>query len=175
MELGIDLILITGNPGIGVDNDGITRAISEIREAAGDRLIIAAGKMHGSGVLKETSDAILTLDNITDFIEAGADIILLPSPGTIPGVDVEWAKERITHIHKMGKLAITAIGTSQEGSDKDTIRQIALMAKQAGADIHHIGDSGVFGIAVPENIMTYGIVIRGIRHTYHRMAASVNR
>lgn len=175
VEMGIDLILLTGNPGIGVDNDSIVKAIKELKETVGDKLIIAAGKMHGSGILKETSDAILTLGNITDFIEAGADIILMPSPGTIPGVDIEWAKERINHVHKLGKLVITAIGTSQEGADRDTIRQIALMAKQAGSDIHHIGDSGVFGIAVPENIMTYSIAIRGIRHTYHRMAASINR
>ncbi|MBR0474090.1 MAG: haloacid dehalogenase-like hydrolase [Erysipelotrichaceae bacterium] len=175
VEMGIDLILLTGNPGIGVDNDSIVKAIKELKETVGDKLIIAAGKMHGSGILKETSDAILTLENITDFIEAGADIILMPSPGTIPGVDIEWAKERINHVHKLGKLVITAIGTSQEGADRDTIRQIALMAKQAGSDIHHIGDSGVFGIAVPENIMTYSITIRGIRHTYHRMAASINR
>ncbi|MBQ9036149.1 MAG: haloacid dehalogenase-like hydrolase [Erysipelotrichaceae bacterium] len=174
-EMGIDLILLTGNPGVGVDNDSIVKAIKELKETVGDKLIIAAGKMHGSGILKETSDAILTQQNITDFIEAGADIILMPSPGTIPGVDIEWAKERINHIHKLGKLAITAIGTSQEGADRDTIRQIAIMAKQAGSDIHHIGDSGVFGIAVPENIMTYSIAIRGIRHTYHRMASSVNR
>ena len=175
VEMGIDLILLTGNPGIGVDNDSIVKAIKELKETVGDKLIIAAGKMHGSGILKETSDAILTLGNITDFIEAGADIILMPSPGTIPGVDIEWAKKRINHVHKLGKLVITAIGTSQEGADKDTIRQIALMAKQAGSDIHHIGDSGVFGIAVPENIMTYSIAIRGIRHTYHRMASSINR
>lgn len=70
---------------------------------------------------------------------------------------------------------MTAIGTSQEGADPETIRSIALMAKQSGTDLHHIGDSGLPGIAVPENIMTYSIVIRGIRHTYRRMAMSINR
>jgi hypothetical protein len=67
------------------------------------------------------------------------------------------------------------IGTSQEGADESTIRQIALAAKMAGADIHHIGDAGFYGIAVPENIMTYSTTIRGRRHTYVRMARSINR
>ena len=45
----------------------------------------------------------------------------------------------------------------------------------AGADIHHIGDTGYVGMALPENIMAYSITIRGVRHTYHRMASSPNR
>ena len=65
--------------------------------------------------------------------------------------------------------------TSQEGADVATIRQIALMCKMAGADIHHIGDTGVPGMALPQNIMAYSIAIRGERHTYHKMAQSVNR
>ena len=72
-------------------------------------------------------------------------------------------------------LTITAIGTSQEGADVETIKQIALMCKMTGTDIHHIGDAGYPGMAVPENIMAYSVAIRGVRHTYHRMAVSVNR
>jgi hypothetical protein len=47
--------------------------------------------------------------------------------------------------HAKGVLAMTAIGTSQEGADINTIRQIALMSKMAGADLHHIGDTGYMG------------------------------
>ena len=70
---------------------------------------------------------------------------------------------------------MTAIGTSQEGADTATIRQIALMCKMTGTDVHHLGDAGYGGMALPENIQTYSVAVRGIRHTYHRMAASVNR
>ena len=45
----------------------------------------------------------------------------------------------------------------------------------SAADIHHIGDTGVPGMALPQNIMAYSIAIRGERHTYHKMAQSVNR
>ena len=74
-----------------------------------------------------------------------------------------------------GKLALTAIRHLAGGRGRATIRQIALMCKMAGADIHHIGDTGVPGMALPQNIMAYSIAIRGERHTYHKMAQSVNR
>ena len=70
---------------------------------------------------------------------------------------------------------MTTVGTSQEGADEQTIREIALQAKMAGTDLHHIGDAGYPGIAVPENIISYSVAIRGRRHTYRRMARSINR
>ncbi len=75
----------------------------------------------------------------------------------------------------MGKLVLAAIGTSQEGADEATVREIALSAKRGGADLLHIGDAGMSGMAVPENIQALSVAIRGRRHTYIRMAASVNR
>ena len=74
-----------------------------------------------------------------------------------------------------GALAMTTIGPSQEGADEATIREIALMCKMAGADIHHIGDSGYMGMAIPDNLTAYSIAIRGKRHTYRRMAMSLLR
>ena len=71
--------------------------------------------------------------------------------------------------------SLSAIGTSQEGSDEATIREIALMNKRCGIDIQHIGDAGWCGMALPENIMTLSIAIRGKRWTYHKIASSVNR
>lgn len=174
-EMGVDLIVLTGNPGNGVDNAAIQRALRELSAAVGDRVILAAGKMHGSGVLREGGEKIMTPDDVHAFAEAGADVILLPAPGTVPGITMEYAHGLIAQIHEQGRLALTAIGTSQEGADPSTIRQIALMCKMAGADIHHIGDTGVPGMALPQNILAYSVAIRGERHTYHRMAQSINR
>jgi hypothetical protein len=131
--------------------------------------------MHASGVITEGADKIITKEDIRDFVQAGADIILLPAPGTVPGITVEYVRELVSFAHSLGALTITAIGTSQEGADTNTIRQIALMCKMTGTDLHHIGDTGYPGAAIPENIMAYSIAIRGVRHTYHRMAVSVNR
>lgn len=174
-EMGVDMVILTGNPGNGVKNDAIVQALRDIKDAAGDRLILAAGKMHAAGVIEEGGASILTHQDVADFTAAGSDIILMPAPGTVPGITQEIAYDLVTQIHKSGALALTAIGTSQEGADVDTIRRIALMCKMAGADIHHIGDTGVPGMALPQNILAYSIAIRGERHTYHRMASSVNR
>lgn len=174
-DMGVDMIVLTGNPGVGVENDAILQALSQLKEAVGDRVILTAGKMHASGVLSEAGEKILTENEVESFVDAGADVILLPAPGTVPGISMEYAAKLIKRAHEKGALAMTTIGTSQEGADEDTIRQIALMCKMAGADIHHIGDSGYMGMALPENIMAYSIAIRGKRHTYRRMALSLLR
>ncbi|KGG79492.1 PEP phosphonomutase [Caloranaerobacter azorensis H53214] len=175
IEHGIDMIVLTGNPKTGVTNKKIIDSIREIRKKVGNQIIIISGKMHGAGSAHELGGEIIDEKTVIEFIEAGSDVILLPAPGTVPGMTVEYTKKLIGIIHKHGALAMTAIGTSQEGADENTIRTIALNSKMAGVDIHHIGDAGFVGIAVPENIMAYSIAIRGRRHTYRRMARSVNR
>lgn len=149
-KLGIDFVLLTGNPGVGVTNTAIEQTLRRFKEAVGDSIVLAAGKMHAAGILSEAAENIMTEQDIASFVEAGADIILLPAPGTVPGI-------------------------TQEGADTDTIKRIALMCKMAGTDIHHLGDTGYFGMALPENIMAYSIAVRGVRHTYHRMACSIAR
>ena len=174
-EMGVNFILLTGNPGIGVTNEAIEQTLRLFRQELGDRLILAAGKMHASGILTEGAQGIITEADIAAFAAAGADIILLPAPGTVPGITMEYVRQLVSYAHSLGCLTITAIGTSQEGADVSTIRQIALMCKMTGTDIHHLGDAGYGGMALPENIQAYSIAVRGIRHTYRRMAGSVNR
>ena len=174
-DMGVNFILLTGNPGVGVTNTAITQTLQLYKQELGDRLILAAGKMHASGILTEGAEKIITKEDIRAFAEAGADIILMPAPGTVPGLTMEYIRDLISYAHSLGCLTITAIGTSQEGADTATIRQIALMCKMAGTDIHHLGDSGYGGMALPENIQAYSIAVRGIRHTYRRMAGSINR
>ncbi|MFI3163386.1 MAG: haloacid dehalogenase-like hydrolase [Bacillota bacterium] len=174
-EMGVDMIILTGNPGIGVTNKEIKATLKAISEALEGEIMLCAGKMHASGIAREGGANIITAADVNDFIDSGADMILLPAPGTVPGITQDYAESLIKLAHEKGKLAMTAIGTSQEGADIQTIRQIALMSKMAGADIHHLGDAGILGMSVPENITAYSIVIRGVRHTYSRMARSVNR
>ena len=174
-DMGVDMIVLTGNPGVGVDNEAIIQALSRLKEAVGDRVILTAGKMHASGIISEAGEKILTEKDVEAFVDAGADVILLPAPGTVPGITMEYAGNLIRKAHEKGALAMTTIGTSQEGADEATVRQIALMCKMAGADIHHIGDSGYMGMALPENITAYSVAIRGKRHTYRRMAMSILR
>ena len=168
-ELGFDFICLTGNPGTGVSNSSIEKAIALAKEYFGGMII--AGKMHSSGI----DEPLVDLDSIERFIDAGADIILMPAVYTVPGLSEETVTKACQLIKSKGALSLSAIGTSQEGSDEDTIRMIALTNKRCGIDIQHIGDAGWQGIALPENIMTLSIAIRGKRWTYHTIASSVNR
>ena len=168
-ELGFDFICLTGNPGTGVSNASIENAIKLAKEYFGGMII--AGKMHSSGI----DEALVDLDSIERFIDAGADIILMPAVYTVPGLSEEEVTAACKLIKSKGALSLSSIGTSQEDSDEGTIRQIALVNKRCGIDIQHIGDAGWCGIALPENIMALSIAIRGKRWTYHKIASSVNR
>lgn len=167
-ELGVDFVCLTGNPKTGVTNKAILESIKMAKKLG---LLIIAGKMHGAGA----KESLVNDKTIKEFVAAGADIVLVPGVGTVPGVTLAKTERFIETAHESGALALTAIGTSQEGAEKETIQQIALYNKMAGADIHHIGDAGVNGIADPERIMDYSIAIRGKRHTYIRMASSILR
>lgn len=171
VNTGFDIICFTGNPSTGVSNSSLIKAVKKANNNLGDEIIIIAGKMHMAGV----QESYTNTKYITDLIGAGVDIVLLPAPGTVPGIDSESLKESVKLIHKNKKLFLTAIGTSQESSETQTIREIALKSKQLGADLHHIGDAAYGGIALPENILTLSKTIRGRRHTYKKMALSIKR
>ena len=174
-DMGVNFIVLTGNPGIGVTNKAITDTLKVYKEHLGDRVVLVAGKMHAAGISSEAGEKIITKEDVKAFADAGADIILMPAPGSVPGITMEYIRSLVVYAHELGKLTLTAIGTSQEGADTATIKQIALMCKMTGTDLHHLGDAGYGGMALPENILEYGKTIRGIRHTYHRMAVSIRR
>ena len=50
-EMGVDMILLTGNPGMGVSNSSIIETLKSYKKAVGDRVILAAGKMHAAGII----------------------------------------------------------------------------------------------------------------------------
>jgi hypothetical protein len=175
VALGADAIVLTGNPGMGVTNESLARAVGSTREAAGYNTVIMAGRMHAAGSASQAGSRIVDDRSLEGFVAAGADIVLIPAPGTVPGCHEAQVRSWVETVHAAGALTMTTIGTSQEGADQDTIRRIALMAKMTGTDIHHLGDCGFFGIALPENLLAYSITIRGRRHAYRRMAMSLLR
>lgn len=168
---GADFIVITGNPYTGVTTAGIARALAAIREAVGNEVVLLAGKMHAAG----TTEPVVTAADVDAFADGEADGVVLPAPGTVPGMTVETARALVEAAHERGLLAMNTVGTSQEGASISTIEQLALMSKMTGADVHHLGDAGTIGIAVPENITAWSLALRGRRHTWHRMTASLQR
>ncbi|MDB8657884.1 DUF7916 family protein [Streptococcus anginosus] len=168
-KLGFDFVCLTGNPGTGVSNKEIIDAVKLAKQHFSG--LIIAGKMHGAGV----SEPVADLQTAEKLLDAGADVILVPAVGTVPAFSDEEMRAVVDLIHSKKGLVLSAIGTSQETSDVDTIKQIALRNKICGVDIQHIGDAGYGGLAVVDNIYALSNAIRGLRHTVSRLARSVNR
>jgi hypothetical protein len=166
-DKGAAFVVVTANPGRGASTEALAEAVATVRAVASG-LLCFAGRMHSAG-----SDEAFTAKTIEALMGAGAHGALVPLPGTVPGVGEADAAEMVGAAHEAGGLAVGTIGTSQEGADRDTIRSLALAAKRAGVDIHHIGDAGSGGIALPDNIYAYGIAVRGVRHTWSRMAGGL--
>ncbi|MBF0787246.1 MULTISPECIES: haloacid dehalogenase-like hydrolase [unclassified Streptococcus] len=168
-ELGVDFILLTGNPATGVSLSAIEEAIFlAVQHFNG---LIFAGKMHGAGL----GEAVVNEAALLDFVAAGADGILIPAVGTVPGVREDMVAPIVTRVKQAGALVMSTIGTSQESADSQTVREFGLSNKRVGTDIHHIGDGGYGRMPDPENIMALSLAVRGKRHTYFRMGQSILR
>ena len=167
-EIGLDFILLTGNPGTGVTNQRIAENIKVAKEHFDG--VIIAGKMHSAGV----DEPVASAKSAKQFVEAGADIVLVPAVGSVWGITEKMVAEVVDYCHSQDKLVMSAIGTSQESSHPDTIRDIALRNKILGVDIQHIGDANM-GLVGIKNIKELSDTIRGERHTVSRFARSVNR
>lgn len=168
-ELGLDFVCLTGNPGAGISNDLLVENIKVAKEHFHGLTI--AGKMHGAG----SDEPVLTLEVAKEMVDAGVDILMIPSIGTVPGVREATVYEVIDYAHSQGALVMSAIGTSQESGNPEMIQQFALRMKEAGVDIQHIGDSGYGGLALVDNIYAMSIALRGLRHTVSRISRSINR
>ncbi|MHA1506742.1 MAG: DUF7916 family protein [Candidatus Asgardarchaeia archaeon] len=172
VEMGADVLAVSGW-------EGVLESIKEISKEVGDEAIIWSGRVHGPGLMGyigREGKKLFTPEEAVELISAGADVIGFPAPGTFPGWDVEYASKIVDAVHDHGALASAGLHTSQEGSDVDTIKRLAILAKMTGADCYELGDSGFNEqIVPPENIMALSIAIRGRRHTYRRMAWSILR
>ena len=173
MELGAKFVVLGGNPGQGTKLDIVIESVRKAKEIVGDKCLIMAGKWEDGVDEKVLGDPMADYDAkeiIQKLVEAGADVITLPAPGSRHGITVECIRDLVTYTHQLGAAALCFLDSSVEGADEDTIRMISLWMKQTGADIHAIGDAGYVGMPVPENIYTMSIALRGRRFTFKRMA-----
>ncbi len=166
-DLGARFIVVTANPHTGAQQATLVARALDVARATADDVLVFAGKMHAAGV----AEPPLSTEDLTALAGGGVHGVLIPAPGTVPGMTVDVAAALSETAHGIGLLVVSAIGTSQEGASKRVVEQIALWSKQAGADVHHIGDAGYAGVAVPENIQALSIAVRGRRHTWFRIAA----
>lgn len=168
-RLGYNFVVLTGNPGTGVTNEQIVKNIKIAKQKFSG--LVIAGKMHAAGV----NEPLINPDIVKEFIDAGADVILVPAVGTVPGLTDDELTEIVKIAHEANALVMSTIGTSQESGTTSYIENIAIRNKICGVDIQHIGDAGYGGMAPVENIFTLSKAIRGQRHTVSRMARSINR
>jgi len=80
-KLGFNFVVLTGNPGTGVTNEQIANNIKVAKQVFSG--LVIAGKMHGAGV----DEAVVSKEAVENFLAAGADVILVPAVGTVPGFD----------------------------------------------------------------------------------------
>jgi hypothetical protein len=165
IDAGAAMLCLTANPSMGTGYRDLERATSELRDALGPDVALWAGKMHQAG-----RSEVIGPEAILRLVEAGADGVLLPLPGTVPGVTREIAAETCTAAHGAGAIVMGTIGTSQEGARPSIAPALALLAKEVGVDAHHIGDAGLSRTGDPDLLYEYSIAVRGRRHTWRRMA-----
>lgn len=159
------------------DIDTLTDRIRDISRELGDSAILSFARPNGWGLFGHLAPSeVITTDDITKLVRSGAQIIELPAVSTLPGMTPEVVGRSVHAIHDAGALANLWIASSQEGADVATVREIALASKQVGADLLTISDVGLTeSVPDPENILALSVAIRGRRHTYRRMAFSINR
>ncbi|MDD8048445.1 MAG: hypothetical protein PHH04_02460 [Thomasclavelia sp.] len=177
VEWGVSFVVLGGNPNSGTSIKDVIRATKECREVCGEDMLIFAGKWEDGITEKVLGDPLATYDAkeaIKELIDAGADVIDFPAPGSRHGITVEMIRELIefTHRYKEGTLAMSFLNSNVEAADRETIRQIALMMKQTGADVHAIGDGGIGGGTWPENIYQLAITLKGKYYTWQQMCTS---
>ena len=177
-EEGADFVVLAGNPGSGTTYKNIIKATKLAKEILKDDVLIMAGKWEDGAVERVLGDPILGPEEskriIKELVDAGADVITLSTPGARTGILLEEIRDLITFIHtyKPGTLALSFLDGSIEGADENTVRECAILSKQTGADIHCIGDAGLQGTSLPENIYAYSITLKGRLKTWFRQAGS---
>lgn len=165
IEAGAAGLVLTANPGTGASYADLVDVTRRLRESLGPEASLWVGKMHHAG-LPEAA----TPQNLLPLAAAGASGVLVPVPGTVPGVTREIAAESTRALQEAGAIVIGTIGTSQEGAPTAAAVTMALAAKEAGFDAHHVGDAGYYGMGDPELLHEYSLTVRGRRHTWRRMA-----
>lgn len=115
------------------------------------------------------------LDEVAALLEAGCEGIGLPMPGTKQGWQPDHAAHLVERIQAKGGLACLFVTGSVEGAPPALMHSLALSAKQIGADMLRLDEAGLSGMPPPENILAFSLALRGARHTYRRMAASILR
>jgi hypothetical protein len=175
VDEGADFLILGGNPKMNTKIEDILEATRVAGKTVKGKVLIFSGKWEDGVYEKVLGDPLAqkpAKEFIDALIDAGVDVINFPSPGSRQGITTDMIRELVEYVHKKSPETMTMsfIDGSVEGADIDTIRLIALESRETGADIHAIGDAGLSGMTVPENIFQLSLTAKGRRLTYKRLA-----
>ena len=172
---GADIIFLYARPGQGGTPAMQSKAAATARRVLGEAVLLVGVPSFSQPPPRDSNTMQLYEQQIEGLLDAGCDGIGLPMPGSKQGWLFESACGLVDHIHAGGGLAWAFVTGSVEGAQLEVMRSLALMAKQLGVDAVRLDEAGLSGMPEPENILAFSLALRGKRHTYLRMAASILR
>lgn len=177
VEEGADFIILGANPSMNAKVDDIIAATILAGKTVKGKTMIFSGKWEDGVYEKVLGDPMAkkpAREFIDALMDAGADVIDFPAPGSRQGITVDMIRELVEYVHHKDAdtMTMSFIDGSVEGADVDTIRILALKSRETGADIHAIGDAGLSGSSLPENIYQLSLSVKGRRLTWERMAGN---
>jgi hypothetical protein len=177
VEEGADFIILGANPSMNAKIDDIIAATKLAGKTVKGKTLIFSGKWEDGVYEKVLGDPMAkkpAREFIDALMDAGADVIDFPAPGSRQGITVDMIRELVEYVHHkdIDTMTMSFIDGSVEGADVDTIRILALQSRETGADIHAIGDAGLSGCSLPENIYQLSLSVKGRRLTWERMAGN---
>ena len=101
-DMGVDFIVLGGNPGSGTSIRDVIACTKWVKESYGDQLFVFAGKWEDGIQEKVLGDPLADYDAkdiIRQLIDAGADCIDLPAPGSRHGISVSMIQELVQYVH----------------------------------------------------------------------------
>ncbi len=177
VEEGADFIILGANPSMNAKVDDIITATKLAGKTVKGKTLIFSGKWEDGVYEKVLGDPMAkkpAKEFIDALMDAGADVIDFPAPGSRQGITVDMIRELVEYVHhkNVDTMTMSFIDGSVEGSDVDTIRILGIKSRETGADIHAIGDAGLAGCSLPENIYQLSLCVKGRRLTWERMAGN---
>jgi hypothetical protein len=164
LSLNPDFIALTAYISPANTTDSVLTAINTVRT-------VYNGFLQLNFVINQAAG----LDKLKVFADK-VDMLSIPAVFAVPGINADNLSKITSFFKNSSQTLISAvIGTSQEGSDIDTIKHIALHSKSCGVDVLEFGDASSAGICEPANLLAASMAIRGKRHTFARIAKSINR
>lgn len=174
-EQGAKILFVYVRPKQGGTHDEMVRRIASIRRSLGERVLLVGVPSFSRPAPRDEAALTAFRADATELIHAGCHGVALPMPGSKQGWTVEATGTLTDSIHAAGGLSWLFVTHSVEGAQASVMTNLALDAKHTGADAVRLDEAGLSGMPTPENILAFSLALRGARHTYGRIGASILR